>query len=382
MASPPLSGAEGEEEAEGPEESEQEAEGPEESVQEAAADAASEHPQQQAEARGSSQREQDPAASVQQAAAGSPRAAAPSRQASKLDAIPETDSAGRPAAAGGDAPGTQQPEQQAQHARPEQAAATETPQPAQLARPLPQRQAAQQQHQQQQQAAQQQAGSAPQVSALTSEDVEPPPAVGAAAILFRSRCQWVTPKRLVPGQLLVTPTDMHFVGDVPGGGASLAPWMSGGRSGAALYAPASGGQAGSDGDGGNWRGEGEGLDDAAPRTRHRRWALEGMTEVHHRWGAAVSLARSGRAAKLPCSRLARHAAHALCLPSPVPRCETVPGRRLADAGSPAPASSPLRTLPAVPCSRYLLQPTALECFMADRCSHALFNMPSNQERPR
>lgn len=30
------------------------------------------------------------------------------------------------------------------------------------------------------------------------------------------------------------------------------------------------------------------------------------------------------------------------------------------------------------CSRYLLQPTALECFMADRASHALFNFPSQQ----
>lgn len=30
------------------------------------------------------------------------------------------------------------------------------------------------------------------------------------------------------------------------------------------------------------------------------------------------------------------------------------------------------------CSRYLLQPTALECFMADRTSHAFFNFPSQQ----
>lgn len=35
--------------------------------------------------------------------------------------------------------------------------------------------------------------------------------------------------------------------------------------------------------------------------------------------------------------------------------------------------------PPPPCrSRYLLQPTALECFMADRASHALFNFPSQQ----
>jgi hypothetical protein len=33
------------------------------------------------------------------------------------------------------------------------------------------------------------------------------------------------------------------------------------------------------------------------------------------------------------------------------------------------------------CSRYLLQPTALECFMADRCSHALLNFASNQACP-
>lgn len=122
------------------------------------------------------------------------------------------------------------------------------------------------------------------------------------ALLFSGRCQWVTPKRVLSGQLQVTRTQMYFLADTTCGSTGLAPWLSGpaasGGSGGDPNRPAGDAAAAEEGEG------------EKPRRRHQRWQLAGLTEVHH--------------------------------------------------------------------SRYLLQPTALECFMADRSSHAFLNFPSHQ----
>lgn len=173
---------------------------------------------------------------------------------------------------------TQQQQQGAQQAAVrQQAQAAEEPGAEQAAAGAPQAMVRQQaQAAEQPRAEQQRAEHERAEQALTSEDVEAPPQVGAAPALFSSRCQWVTPKRLVPGRLHITAAALHFVGDAPGGGASLAPWLSGGRAGRALYGPEGGGMASAGG------GEGEAGEHAPPHRRHRSWLLEGLTEVHHR----------------------------------------------------------------------------------------------------
>ncbi|PRW34047.1 BEACH domain-containing lvsC isoform X1 isoform B [Chlorella sorokiniana] len=204
-------------------------------------------------------------------------------------------------------PSAQQPEAVAAAARP--AVPLVLPQAQQPQKPP------QQQPQQQQPLPQQ-----PQPQGLaiqSSEDVEAAAAAlpAGGAVLFSGRCQWVTPKRVLPGQLQITATQMYFVADLAGGSPGISAWLSG--------TAGSSGSNGSGSKGSSAAQLAEGAEGAAaagaaaaaaeklpPKRRHRRWQLIGLTEVHH--------------------------------------------------------------------SRYLLQPTALECFMADRTSHAFFNFPSQQ----
>lgn len=158
-----------------------------------------------------------------------------------------------------------------------------------------------------QQCAEERPQGAPQAALqpATTEDLEAAAAaMPAAEALYVGRCQWVTPKRVVPGQLQISRSRMVFLADPPGssggglGGLSTWPPGPAGDAAGGDAVPAAAAAA-----------EGE---EGRPRRRRREWPLSGLTEVHH--------------------------------------------------------------------SRYLLQPTAFECFSADRCSHALFNFPSHQVR--
>lgn len=216
----------------------------------------------------------------------------------------------------------------------------------------------------------------------SSEDVEAAAAAlpPGGPVLFSGRCQWVTPKRVLPGQLQITATQMHFVADLAGGSPAISSWLSG--------------PAGSSGHGGGGNGSasaaqvGEGAEGAAgaaaaaaaaadelqPKRRHRRWQLGGLTEVHHRqafgfgFGVWLLLAHLG---SIQCLRLPSSCRHALL--DEAARHSPAPSFFHAPFSNPAALSVRLAC-----CSRYLLQPTALECFMADRASHALFNFPSQQ----
>lgn len=156
----------------------------------------------------------------------------------------------------------------------------------------------------------------------SSEDVEAAAAAlpPGGPVLFSGQCQWVTPKRVLPGQLQITATQMHFVADLAGGSPAISSWLSG--------------PAGSSGHGGGGNGSasaaqvGEGAEGAAgaaaaaaaaadelqPKRRHRRWQLGGLTEVHHRqvfgfgFGVWLLLAHLG---SIQCLRLPSSCRHAL-----------------------------------------------------------------------
>lgn len=136
------------------------------------------------------------------------------------------------------------------------------------------------------------ADAAAEIQHATREDMETPGAgLAPGELLHSCRCQWVTPKRVLPGLLRITRTQMHFVADAESAASS-----GGGEDAAAAAVDAAAAEAG----------------EGPRRRRHQRWQLRGLTEVHH--------------------------------------------------------------------SRFLLQPTALECFMSDRASHALLNFPTHQAR--
>ena len=216
----------------------------------------------------------------------------------------------------------------------------------------------------------------------SSEDVEAAAAAlpSGGAVLFGGRCQWVTPKRVLPGRLQVTATQMHFIADLAGGSPGISAWLSG----------ATGGSGSRDSSAAQLVEGAEGAaspaaEELPPKRRHRRWQLSGLTEVHHRLvsgladglysGEGGGVAHSPWDALRPCLPMHATAANLLVFPdlhhgtSLLATCA---------ASSPTLTPSPA---PYPPCrSRYLLQATALECFMADRTSHAFFNFPSQQAR--
>lgn len=153
--------------------------------------------------------------------------------------------------------------------------------------PPPVQQQAQRQQQQPQALQSSPKPQAPQLAGIaiqSSEDVEAAAAAlpSSGTVLFSGRCQWVTPKRVLPGQLQVTNTQMHFIADLAGGSPGISAWLSGPTGGSG------GGIGGSRGSSAAQLAEGaEGAASAAPeelppKRRHRRWQLSGLTEVHHR----------------------------------------------------------------------------------------------------
>eukprot|EP00887_Chlorella_sp_A99_P003486 scaffold7.g3486.t1 len=120
------------------------------------------------------------------------------------------------------------------------------------------------------------------------------------AVVFSCPCTWVRPKHLVQGRLDITPTQLHFFGEVvPQHGQDEA--RDGGARARSRSPPPRRGEAGAGGAGEEAAAAAAAAVAAKPRRRHQRWSLLEVTE-----------------------------------------------------------------------------PTALECFMADRRSHALLNFPSPQ----
>jgi hypothetical protein len=155
-----------------------------------------------------------------------------------------------------------------------------------------------------------------QLSEAAEAEAAPAAALGLEVPLFSSSCQWVTPKKVLSGQLHVTATQLHFIADAPA--SSLSAWFSGGPAAATAEAQSAA--------------EAGGAEEAAaapeeepPRRRHQRWQLRGLTEVHHRQVA----------------------------PPPLPMC-LLPGTQMPQHGRLGAISSPAH--PAPPSSRASLQP--------------------------
>ena len=190
-----------------------------------------------------------------------------------------------PAAAAALAAGGEHPPGQ-QAAAPQQTAAQQVP-PKQPAPQQPQQPPPSQQHSQQH--SQQQAQPQPQlqqgIALQSSEDVEAAAASlpAGGTVLFSGRCQWVTPKRVLPGQLQITATQMHFIADMAGASPGISAWLSGpaGNDGSIGSNSAGSGSAGQLGDGAEGA-AGAAAEQLPPKRRHHRWQLGGLTEVHHR----------------------------------------------------------------------------------------------------
>lgn len=129
----------------------------------------------------------------------------------------------------------------------------------------------------------------------SSEDVEADAAAlpPGGSLLFSGRCQWVTPKRVLPGRLQITATQMHFVADLAGGSPAISAWLSGPAGGSGHGGGGNGsGSAAQVGDGaelaaGSAAAAAAAGEELPPKRRHRRWQLGGLTEVHHRQAFGV-----------------------------------------------------------------------------------------------